>query len=90
MPIVATDLLPGITTRLLSSSRLAPKYHALAQFQIAEAEATYRAISLSTLTCTPILIVHMSSPVALSHARKAQSKQILPSHAEICPHYTYC
>jgi len=35
------------------------------------------------------LIVHMSSPIALSHARKAQSKALLPVHAETCPHYMY-
>ena len=78
-----------ITTRLLSSSHTIPKYHALARPQIAESEATHRAISYSTLTSTPILIVHMSSPVALSHARKAQSKQMLPIHTETCPHYMY-
>jgi len=31
----------------------------------------------------------MSSRVALSHARKAQSKELLPVHAETCPHYLY-
>ncbi|KIW32649.1 uncharacterized protein PV07_04179 [Cladophialophora immunda] len=83
------DMIDMITTRLLQNSHTLPKYHALARPQIAESEATHRAISLSTLTSTPILIVHMSSPVALSHARKAQSKQMLPIHAETCPHYMY-
>lgn len=31
----------------------------------------------------------MSSPVAIAHARKAQSKHLLPVHAETCPHYLY-
>ncbi|OAP60140.1 hypothetical protein AYL99_05142 [Fonsecaea erecta] len=83
------DMIDMITTRLLQNSHTLPKFHALARPQIAEAEATHRAISLSTLTSTPILIVHMSSPVALSHARKAQSKSMLPIHAETCPHYMY-
>lgn len=65
-----------------------PQYHANARPQIAESEATYRAISLSTLTSTPILIVHISSPVALQHAQQAQ-KDLLPIHAETCPHYLY-
>jgi dihydropyrimidinase len=78
-----------ITTRLLSSQHHAPAYHAIARPQLAETEATYRAIALSTLTDTPILIVHMSSPVAIAHARKAQSKLLLPVHAETCPHYLY-
>ncbi|KAK5058525.1 hypothetical protein LTR84_010788 [Exophiala bonariae] len=84
-----SDMIDMITTRLLSSSHLAPAYHAIARPQIAETEATYRAIALSTLTDTPILIVHMSSPVAIAHARKAQSKLLLPVHAETCPHYLY-
>ncbi|KIY00766.1 uncharacterized protein Z520_03431 [Fonsecaea multimorphosa CBS 102226] len=83
------DMIDMITSRLLQNSNTLPKYHALARPQIAESEATHRAISLSTLTSTPILIVHMSSPVALSHARKAQSKSMLPIHAETCPHYMY-
>ncbi|KIW91629.1 uncharacterized protein Z519_07597 [Cladophialophora bantiana CBS 173.52] len=83
------DMIDMITTRLLQNSHTLPKFHALARPQIAESEATHRAISLSTLTSTPILIVHMSSPVALSHARKAQSKSMLPIHAETCPHYMY-
>ncbi|KIX09337.1 dihydropyrimidinase [Rhinocladiella mackenziei CBS 650.93] len=84
-----SDMIDLITTRLLKSSHTLPKYHAIARPQIAESEATHRAISLSTLTSTPILIVHMSSSVALSHARKAQSKALLPVHAETCPHYMY-
>ncbi|KAK6375798.1 hypothetical protein LTS17_007620 [Exophiala oligosperma] len=84
-----SDMIDLITSRLLRNSRTLPKYHAIARPQIAESEATNRAISLSTLTSTPILIVHMSSPVAISHARKAQSKSLLPVHAETCPHYLY-
>jgi dihydropyrimidinase len=77
-----------ITKRLISNSRTLPFYHATARPQIAESEATHRAISLATLTDTPILIVHMSSPAALNHARKAQ-KSLLPIHAETCPHYLF-
>ncbi|EXJ91955.1 dihydropyrimidinase [Capronia epimyces CBS 606.96] len=84
-----SDMIDMITTRLLKYHRTQPKYHAIARPQIAEAEATNRAISLATVASTPILIVHMSSPVALSHARKAQSKSLLPVHAETCPHYLY-
>lgn len=78
-----------IVKHLTDHSHVTPKYHAVARPQLAEAEATYRAIALSTLTSTPILIVHMSSPRALAHARRAQSKSLLPVHAETCPHYLY-
>jgi dihydropyrimidinase len=77
-----------ITKRLISRGHTLPKFHATSRPQIAEAEATNRAISLATLTSTPILLVHMSSRVALHHARKAQSR-LLPIHAETCPHYLY-
>ena len=83
------DMIDLVTQRLLENEKTLPRYHALARPQIAESEATNRAIALSTLTSTPILIVHMSSPVALSCARKAQSKDLLPVHAETCPHYLY-
>ena len=78
----------SITKRLLSRGHTLPQFHATARPQIAEAEATNRAISLATLTATPILLVHMSSRLALVHARQAQS-QLLPIHAETCPHYLY-
>lgn len=84
-----SDMIDLVTKRLLANQRTSPYYHALARPQIAESEATHRAIALSTLTSTPILIVHMSTPVALAHARKAQSKELLPVHAETCPHYLY-
>ena len=83
------DMIDHITARLLAHNHTLPKYHAIARPQLAESEATYRAIALSTLTSTPILLVHVSSPVALSHARKAQSKSLLPIHPETCPHYLY-
>jgi dihydropyrimidinase len=83
------DMISLITARLIEQGNTLPKFHALARPQIAETEATYRAIQLASLTSAPILIVHMSSPVALSHARKAQSKEMLPIHAETCPHYMY-
>lgn len=84
-----SDMIDLVTKRLLGNQKTSPYYHALARPQIAESEATHRAIALATLTSTPILIVHMSTPVALSHARKAQTKSLLPIHAETCPHYMY-
>ena len=84
-----SDMINLVTKRLLENNRTSPYNHALARPQIAESEATHRAIALSTLTSTPILIVHMSAPVALANARKAQTKDLLPVHAETCPHYLY-
>jgi dihydroorotase-like cyclic amidohydrolase len=79
---------PRVTKRLISRGHTLPQFHATSRPQIAEAEAIHRAIALATLTSTPILLVHMSSRLALHHARKAQS-HLLPIHAETCSHYLH-
>lgn len=55
---------------------------------MAEYEATYRAICLSSFIDAPILIVHVSSPVATDHIRAARMKG-LPIYAETCPQYMF-
>ena len=45
-----------LTEKLESEGKTSPKYHAVSRPDIIEAEATNRAISLSRLTNTPILI----------------------------------
>ncbi|KAM3066896.1 hypothetical protein ACMFMG_007042 [Clarireedia jacksonii] len=77
------------TIRKLEEKRLfAPKYHAHSHPPIAEIEATYRAISLSSFIDTPILIVHVSSPAAAQHIHDAQTRG-LPVYAETCPQYLF-
>ncbi|KAL4783915.1 hypothetical protein BJX76DRAFT_368049 [Aspergillus varians] len=82
------DMLEWMTTQLESRNLLAPKYHATSRPQILETEATGRAIALSTLLETPILIVHVSSPLAAGVIRDAQTKG-LPVYAETCPQYLF-
>jgi dihydropyrimidinase len=48
----------------------------------------YRAIALSELMDTPILLVHVSSEGAMDHIRRAQTR-LLPVHGETCPQYLY-
>lgn len=55
---------------------------------MAEIEGTYRAISLSTFIDTPILLVHVSSPVAASRIAAAQAEGN-PIYAETCPQYLF-
>jgi dihydropyrimidinase len=83
------EMIDLITRRLIANQQTLPKNHAIARPQIAESEATHRAIALSTLTSTPILLVHLSSKQSLDHVRHAQMNQLLPVHAETCPHYLY-
>ncbi|KAL4804635.1 hypothetical protein BDV18DRAFT_165987 [Aspergillus unguis] len=82
------DMIDWMTRRLEAAGRTEPYGHALARPNIAEDEATYRALSLAELADVPILIVHMSSAVAAKHVRRAQTK-LLPVHAETCPHYLF-
>ena len=82
------DIVEQISARLVKKGNLQTHFHAVARPQIAESEATYRAISLAEVTDAPILIVHMSAPTALKHVREAQNR-LLPIHAETCPHYLY-
>jgi dihydropyrimidinase len=83
-----SDIISLITTRLESAGHTAPYFHAIARPQIAENEATYRIISLAELADVPVLIVHMSSEIAMKHVRKAQTR-MLPIHAETCPQYLF-
>lgn len=83
-----SDMIAAITERLAKAGNTGTFFHAVARPQIAETEATYRAISLAEVTDTPILLVHMSAPRAVAHVADAQSR-LLPIHAETCPHYLY-
>lgn len=83
-----SDIIAAITARLAKAGNTGTFFHSVARPQIAETEATYRAISLAEVTDTPILLVHMSAPRAVQHVADAQSR-LLPIHAETCPHYLY-
>ena len=82
------ECISWLTEKLESEGKTHTKYHSNARPDIVEAEATNRAISLSRLTNTPILFVHISSKEAIDAIRTAQSKgfKIL---AETCPQYLF-
>lgn len=80
------DVILWMTKKLEERKLFAPKYHATSHPALAEVEATYRAICLSEFIDAPILLVHISSPVAAEHARVAQGRG-LPVFAETCPQY---
>ena len=84
----SSDMINFIIEGLERNKNTDPYFHAAARPRIAEDEASYRAISLAELADAPMLIVHMSSEVAVSHVRDAQTR-LLPIHAETCPHYLF-
>ena len=76
------DIVSWMTDRLEERGLFEPKYHATSRPQLVETEATNRAITLSELIDTPMLIVHVSSPAAAQHIRQAQTRG-LPLYAEV-------
>lgn len=83
------DVLNWLTDQLEAQGKFAPKYHSNSRPPVLEAEATNRAIALSSLVAnTPILLVHISDPSAASRIRKAQSAG-QPILAETCPQYLF-
>jgi dihydropyrimidinase len=82
------DIIRWITEKLLDQGCGSPHYHAVAHAQLAEKEATHRAISLAELLDTPLLIVHVSSKAALDEIRRAQNRG-LKIYGETCPQYLF-
>lgn len=78
------DILDWLTEKLEAQKLFAPKYHSNSRPPVLEAEATNRAIALSSLVAeTPILIVHVSDPGAALRIREAQTHG-QPIYAETC------
>jgi dihydropyrimidinase len=82
------EMIRWLSEKLVEGGHRAPKYHSVAHARLAESEATRRAIDLSTLTDTPILIVHVSDEAATTAIRDAQTKG-LKVHGETCPQYLF-
>jgi hypothetical protein len=65
-----------------------PIGHALSRPMAVEREATHRAIALSELVDTPVLIVHVSGREAIEQIRWAQGRG-LSVYGETCPQYLF-
>jgi len=82
------DCIAWLTERMLERGLTAPSYHALSRVPVVEREATHRAISLSELLDTPVLIVHVSGREAIEQIQQAQWRGA-PIYAETCPQYLF-
>lgn len=82
------EVIKWLSDRLLEGGYSAPKYHAISHAQLAEGEATHRAIALAELLDTPLLIVHVSAPEAMYEIRKAKTRG-LKIYGETCPQYLF-
>ena len=82
------DVISWISERLLARGHTEPKYHAVAHAQIAESEASRRAIDLARLADARLLIVHVSAPEAADAILNARNRG-LPIYGETCPQYLF-
>jgi dihydropyrimidinase len=82
------EMIRWLTEKLIDGGNSAPKYHAISHSRVGEGEATHRAIALSRLVDTPILIVHVSSEEATAEIRRAQDLG-LRVYGETCPQYLF-
>lgn len=82
------DAIQWLTDRLLEAGIREPIGHALSRPQPVEREATHRAISLSEIMDTPILLVHVSAREAIEQIRWGQGRG-LAIHGETCPQYLF-
>lgn len=82
------DMIRWIARRLVDRGLTAPKYHAVAHTNIAESEATNRAVALARLVDVPLLIVHVAGQEAVRVIHSSQALG-LPIHAESCPQYLF-
>ena len=83
-----SDIIGWLTEQLEAAGLTSPRYHATSRPKVVEREATHRAISLSEVVATPILLVHVSAGDAVDQIRWAQGRG-LPVYAETCPQYLF-
>ena len=83
-----SDCIAWLTEQLLAAGLSAPQYHGNSRPMVVEREATHRAIALSELLDTPILIVHVSGREAVEQIHWARGRG-LPIFAETCPQYLF-
>lgn len=77
-----------LTEKFVASRKTQLRYHEKAHSPIGDREATHRAISLSELIETPILISHVAAAAAVEEIRRAKARG-LPIFAETCPQYLF-
>lgn len=74
--------------RFVDSGKLDWRYFAEAKPVLCEAEAFFRALSLSRVVGNALLVVHTTNGAALDMAEVMQRKGV-PIYVETCPHYLF-
>ena len=82
------DIIAYLTDKLLAAGHRSPEFHRVAHADLAESEATARAIALSEVIDVPILLVHVSAGEAIEAIRRARGRG-LRVFGETCPQYLF-
>lgn len=77
-----------LVKRALAAGRTGPSWHGRTRPELAEAEATHRAIALAEMADAPVYFVHLSCEQALAQVSDARARE-RPVFAETCPHYLF-
>jgi dihydropyrimidinase len=75
-----------LTKRALRAGHTGPAWHGSTRPELAEAEATHRAIVLAEMADAPVYFVHLSCEPSLAEVVAARDRG-RPVFAETCPHY---
>ena len=81
------DAIRFLVNEFEQKGNVAPYYHAETRPDIVEREAIHRAISHAEIVGAPLMVVHVSSEIALEQIKWAKQKRKLPIYAETCPQY---
>jgi dihydropyrimidinase len=77
-----------LVRRALAEGKTGPSWHGRTRPELAEAEATHRAIALAEMADAPVYFVHLSCEQALAEVTAARDRG-RPVFAETCPHYLF-
>lgn len=82
------DVIVQRRDKLLAEGRTEPKYHAIAQPAMVEAEATGRAVALAGLANAPLYVVHMTCKESIEQLVLGREKGF-PVMGETCTQYMF-
>ena len=77
-----------LVRRALAAGHANPAWHGRTRPELAEAEATHRAIALAEMAGSAVYFVHLSCTEALDEVTAARDRG-RPVFAETCPHYLF-
>ncbi len=82
------DVIVQLRKRLLAAGKTEPRYHAVAQPPLVEAEATGRAVMLAGIANAPLYVVHMTCEESVEQLALGRAKGF-PVMGETCVQYMF-